>query len=323
MQEQQQESTPSAPVGEVMAVQFAGKGGGLLWEGIKCYFLILVTAGIYTFWANVRLRKFLWSHTSFLGQAFSYHGTGKELFIGYLKVVGIFVALGALLAGAVSVAPESAMVLSPVIALTMAVLTPWARFNSRRYRVSRTAWKGVRFGMNPVAADYAKLYLIESILVGLTFGLRYPYMANRLYAFKTNNTYYGNMKFRYTGNDKEMFWMFLKSIPLFVLTLGIYFLWYQAKVFRYRAEHTWFGTAELGAAKAHLTMTGGGILWQLIKAELFIMVTLGIGTPWAICGLFRWAAESLTFHGKVNLDQVEASESQGDAVGEGLAAALG
>ena len=48
--------------------------------------LTIVTLGIYRFWAKTRIRRYLWSHTEFLGDRFEYTGTGKELLIGFLIV---------------------------------------------------------------------------------------------------------------------------------------------------------------------------------------------------------------------------------------------
>src|SRR6185436_9152656 len=52
--------------------------------------LILVTLGIYRFWAKARERRYLWSRTDFIGDPLEWTGSGKELFIGFLMAVLLF-----------------------------------------------------------------------------------------------------------------------------------------------------------------------------------------------------------------------------------------
>ena len=46
--------------------------------------LIIVTLGIYRFWATTRTRQYLWSRTRFVDERLEWAGTGLELFIGFL-----------------------------------------------------------------------------------------------------------------------------------------------------------------------------------------------------------------------------------------------
>ena len=86
-------------------LQFHGVGIDLALIILRNIALTIVTIGIYSFWGKVRVRQFLWQNSEFHGQRFIYHGTGGELLIGYLKVIGIYV-LGA-------GGTQAAMVLSP------------------------------------------------------------------------------------------------------------------------------------------------------------------------------------------------------------------
>ena len=57
--------------------------------------LTIVTIGVYRFWAKTRIRRFLWSQTSFLGDRFEYTGTGKELLLGFaIVMVFLIISLG-------------------------------------------------------------------------------------------------------------------------------------------------------------------------------------------------------------------------------------
>src|SRR5688572_4329104 len=69
-------------------VRYAGTGSGLFLIFFKNLLLTIVTFGIYLPWARTERRKYLWQNLEFGGQRFRWHGTGRELFFGYLKVLG-------------------------------------------------------------------------------------------------------------------------------------------------------------------------------------------------------------------------------------------
>ena len=77
------------PAGVRHAV-FRGSGAALFGIHVINALLILVTAGIYFFWAKVRVRSYLWSESEFEGDRFAYHGTGRELITGFAKAVLFF-----------------------------------------------------------------------------------------------------------------------------------------------------------------------------------------------------------------------------------------
>ncbi len=76
---------------------FVGNAGALFGIQLVNLLLTVVTLGIYSFWGKTRVRGYLWSQTEFEGDRFAYHGTGKELLIGWLKAFAIlFVLFGGL-----------------------------------------------------------------------------------------------------------------------------------------------------------------------------------------------------------------------------------
>src|SRR5512145_2817221 len=73
--------------GQVWRLLFHGAGGSLLGIHIVNVLLTIITFGVYYFWAKVRVRSYLLGQTEFAGDRFAYHGTGKELLLGFLKAV--------------------------------------------------------------------------------------------------------------------------------------------------------------------------------------------------------------------------------------------
>ena len=67
--------------------------------------LLLVTLGIYRFWLQTDVRRFLWNNTEIAGDGLEYAGTARELLLGFLIAIAFLVPLyaifylGALAAG--------------------------------------------------------------------------------------------------------------------------------------------------------------------------------------------------------------------------------
>ena len=76
----------TAPAAQERAVRFTGSWREYLPIAATNVLLIIVTLGIYRFWAAARQRRYLWSRTEVMGDRLEWSGTGKEMFIGFLVV---------------------------------------------------------------------------------------------------------------------------------------------------------------------------------------------------------------------------------------------
>src|SRR5262245_45606606 len=126
---------------------FYGEGGTLFGIHIVNLFLGLITLGIYLFWGRVNVRKYIWGQIEVDGDRLSYHGTGKETFLGWLKALAIFgipyvlLQQGPRLAGAGPLLIGVGALLSVIL---IVIFVPMAIVGTRRYRLSRTAWRNIR-----------------------------------------------------------------------------------------------------------------------------------------------------------------------------------
>ena len=306
----------------VYLFSFTGRGTTLFLEFIKNYLLFFVTFGFWTFKLIVNFRKFVTGNIELAGQRFSYHGTAMELFIGYCKVFGIFLAYSIIVVGLGFIDQTVSVVVGALFAVAMVGLFPFAMYSSKRYKLSRTTWRGVAFGAEDKGLDYAKLCFTNAILTLITFGIWYPKMSHRLYEFRVNNMFWGDAKFKYTGNESDFFWMHIKAIPLMIITLGFYGLWFSLKAAKYQANHTWVGNKTLGAAKFNISHTGLGLIWAWIKFIFFTMITLGFGMSWALCGFLRNIAPGISLQGHLQFDQVKSIPSSGNSFGDALASSM-
>jgi uncharacterized membrane protein YjgN (DUF898 family) len=170
--------------------------------------LTIITLGIYRFWAKTRTRRFLWSSTTIEGEPFEYIGTGKELFIGFLKAVAILVPLFA----AVQIAQlwlgkdqtALALILQYVQTLAIIALIYAGSYAARRYRMSRTLWSGIRFHQAGSAWRYVGHALLGLFFCIITLGFYFPYFQTRMLRYEMENLRFGTARFRFTGRGGEL-----------------------------------------------------------------------------------------------------------------------
>lgn len=164
-------------------------GTEVFWLALKTGLLTVVTLGIYRFWAKTRMRQLFWAGTELDGDRFEYTGTGLEKFKGFLiAVVFLAVYLGLsqmlLLFLGLNVLrePQSGMEMAAQVVgfyLICFALLPFilfATYWAQRYRMSRTRWRGIRFGMDSAAWGYVWRALGHGLLTLLTLGLLLPRM---------------------------------------------------------------------------------------------------------------------------------------------------
>jgi uncharacterized membrane protein YjgN (DUF898 family) len=161
--------------------------------------LVLCTLGIYRFWLATDVRRFLWANTELAGETFEYTGTARELLLGFLIALAILVPLYALL---FFVALDSGVLgtLSGTISFVLLTfLGHYAVYRARRYRLTRTVYRGVRFHQSGSAARYAVCALFWWALIALTLGLVYPFAQSQLERFKMRHTFFGDLPGRCCG----------------------------------------------------------------------------------------------------------------------------
>src|SRR6266704_1653159 len=118
---------------------FHGSGGTLLGIHVVNVLLILVTLGVYYFWAKTRVRRYLFSQTQFEADRFAYHGTAKELLLGFLKAFVVFLFPIIVLLGVrdwPGVDANIKGVAASLASILFFIFTPVAVVGSRRYRLS-------------------------------------------------------------------------------------------------------------------------------------------------------------------------------------------
>jgi uncharacterized membrane protein YjgN (DUF898 family) len=198
-------------------VQFVGEQNAYWRLLIRGAALLAVTLGIYRFWYATDIRRFLWSNTAIAGETLEYSGTALELLIGFLIAIALLVPLYVgLFLLALSLGPIGQ--LSTVLSFPiLAFLGHFAVYRARRYRLTRTIYRGVRCHQGGSALRYAVRAILWWTLVIFTLGLAYPFAQASLERFKMRQTFYGNLQGDFEGSA---FRLFMRGLPLWLLTLG-------------------------------------------------------------------------------------------------------
>ena len=266
---------------------------------------LIATLGIYRFWVANDIRRFLWSNTEIAGDELEYTGDPLELLVGFLVLVVILcplfaaASLAILASGQVLVATlfnyAAVVSLAPLAALTL--------YQARRYRLSHTLYRGVRFRQTGSAWIFALKTAGWFIINVLTLGLTYPLARKSIERYKMRHTFYGDLQ----GDFQGAAWRLLKTgfLPWLVVlgpaiaiclsdhsdesdakaALGfaaawlvvaglVVYPWLHATVLRWRIGGMRFGAVTLDAPFS---------TWSLYKAYLrffglMVMLAIAVGT---------------------------------------------
>ncbi|WP_447969504.1 YjgN family protein [Nitrospira sp. M1] len=216
--------TPEHPISSdrIRHPVFWGNGRSLFGIFIVNSFLTIITLGIYSFWGRARVRAFLNSQTSFASSRFAYHGTGKELFTGWMKAMLVFgipyLSLSALPFFWKQVPPY---IPQGIAGLLFLCFIPVAVVGAHRYRMSRTSLRNIRFSFRGTVSDYTKLWLKGSVLTALTLGLYYPFFENARRHYLITHSQFGSQTFDYEGTGKDLFAIYTKSAVLYLMTITL------------------------------------------------------------------------------------------------------
>ncbi len=186
------------PTTEAMPVVFTGKRGFLFRLALKNAILTILTLGIYRFWAKTWLRRFYWNNTRVAGEPLEYLGQPSELFIGFLIALAFLVPLGLVYALGSFLTEASTTWRSVVDTLYFTVLfflIQIAIYRMWRYRLSRTAWRGIRFGLDGVPSHFALRWMVWALAMIATLGMAYPWMRVSLERYFWSHVRFGQTAF--------------------------------------------------------------------------------------------------------------------------------
>jgi uncharacterized membrane protein YjgN (DUF898 family) len=267
---------PPIPVGRSDRVDFIGERRDFFRLVRRGVLLELITAGIYRFWLTTDIRRALWSGTSVAGHAPEYTGTAKELLLGFLFALAILapIYLVYFLIG-IELERAKAFASIPVILFFFA-FGQFAVFRARRYRATRTVWRGVRFWMSGSGWAYSWRACLWDLFTVLTLGLALPWRESALERYKMRHLHYGDLRARFEGTGLELFkrgwWLWLLSVP--IVTLPWTYPAYKAVLWRW-----WLSGISLGEVHFESDLSTVGLMelyWAVVMWIILLLVADGI-----------------------------------------------
>jgi uncharacterized membrane protein YjgN (DUF898 family) len=273
------------PLPPVPAV-FSGNRGEFFRLAARGAALELVTVGFYRFWLVTDIRRHLWSRTVVDGDAAEYTGRAKELLIGFLFALAILVPIY-LAYFLISVEAEryQAFASFPLV-VGFYAFGQFAIYRARRYRLTRTVWRGVRFWMDGSGWAYAWRAMLWGLLAFLTIGLALPWREAALERYKMRHSYYGDLQGSFEGRGWELFkrcwWLWLLS-PLAIVLFPLAPFFYAE--FKGREWRWWLSGIRFGGVSLESTLPRTafyGLYWKLIG--WFTLLSMAMGTLIALMG---------------------------------------
>lgn len=300
-------------------VKFYGDGAKYFGILIVNFLLTVITLGLYYPWAKAKDLQYLYGETEFAGSRLTFHGTGQEMFKGFIKAILIIGALYGVYFVAQLTGNTLLLAMGFFIYLVgLMLLLPAAIHGSLRYRMSRTSWRGIHFGYRGKLGELAKVFWLGLLLTIVTLGIYSSWLTTNLRRYTVGHIRLGNLRFSFEGKGTDFFLLQLKGIILIIFTLGIYSFWFFRDLQRFFINNLriYQGDVELSA---RTNITGGQIFKLVIVTYFGTIFTLGLAIPWLMIMNMRTVLSNIELDGAFNPDAVEQTEEDyNDATGEDM-----
>ncbi|MFK8008114.1 MAG: YjgN family protein [Saprospiraceae bacterium] len=278
---------------------FSFSGQGSRYFGIWAVNIILtvLTLGLYYPWAKAAIRRFLWNETSLDGDPFVYHGTGKEMFKGFIMAYGLIFCMILM----VYLFPMAVI----LFYIGLILLGPIAIFGAWRYRLSRTSWRGIFFSFRGNLTDFVKLYLKNLFLTIFTLGIYGSWMRVNIMTYLMSHSQFGQYRLDFRGSGGELFGINLGGIILSIITLYIYLPWYIANSFNFTINNIEVEQEDESVYNLKSTLSGGNTFYVIFTNLLMLMFTFGLAFPWVAMRTQKLFTESVNVPEEVDLENLQ------------------
>jgi uncharacterized membrane protein YjgN (DUF898 family) len=245
---------------------------------LKNALLTIVTLTLYRFWARTSVRRRIWASVSVQGDPLEYTGSAWELFRGFL------IALPCFFLPAIFVFYIAPLMMDPILATWLGLgfyvvavpLVAAARYWMRRYQLSRTRWRGIRFGLAGSAWSFAFASWGWTVLQTLSLGWYTPVARMNRARLLWTNARFGDQPFEFIDDGKPaqhgLWWPFAMG------WIGAGFALFISYFVVFLAAFA-FGLAQaIGAAEAD----------PAESAPLFVAIGLAVIVLWLVLIAIAW-----------------------------------
>lgn len=227
---------------------------GLIWLLIKNFLLTIITLGFYRFWARVRVRRYFWSCIRLADEPLEYTGTGLELFIGFLIAIAVIAPFGIayVVLKRISLGnPLATGTLSAAYFAFLIIFVQLVSFRARRYRLSRTAWRGIGARQTGSAWRYVGIFLLTGLLTVITLGICAPWNSIACQRYKIDNTWFGDSRFSVEAKARDLLPAWIAVLALLivpaVVAIGLNYEFFSAAAHARGQAHPVLKTPHPGA----------------------------------------------------------------------------
>lgn len=220
---------------------FVGSAGEYFRIWIVNMLISLLTLGIYSAWATVRNRRYLYGSTELDGDRFDFHGNPLAILKGRILAVIFFAAY--------AFGGDFHPVIPIVAFLILMALFPWILVKAMRFRLSNTSWRNLRFGFTATTRQAYQALLVPVVVTLVIYGFFFwvildaqhnsadnvanttlyfgavlvmllasfwlvPAFNYRVRNLVTNNIYYGDQPFQADIRARVFFTAYLKMLGM-------------------------------------------------------------------------------------------------------------
>jgi uncharacterized membrane protein YjgN (DUF898 family) len=283
---------PDVPAAPANGGRFGGNERAFWRLLVRGAGLLLVTLGIYRFWLATDVRRFLWSNTEIAGDGLEYIGTARELLLGFLIAIALLVPVNIALFLAALGHGWLSQISGLIALVVLALLGQFAVYRARRYRLTRTVYRGIRFHQTGSAWRYAVCAIFWWGMIAMTLGLAYPWAQASLERFKLRNTYYGDLQGHFVGSGTRLFfrgvlfWFVVVGPFLFGLMLAIGAVdWTALGEAVRRGGDDVMGRVEAAGVAPALVVAVLSIGWSVLAVAVLYPAFQAIVLRWWVSGL--------------------------------------
>ncbi len=284
-----------------------------LWIVNLC--LTLLTLGIFSAWAKVRKKRFLYAHTSLDGTPFEYRGRPLPILRGRLVAAAVLLVW--------FTAGKLAPVLLPALLVVGAIALPWIIVRTASFNARSTAYRHLTLEFQAGYWEATKMLLGGVLITVITLGFGFPVFRQRLARFLVQHTRYGGIRGVFFATSKP----FLKAyVVAFTLTLALAFVIFFLVFFvlgmasssdpetdsllvlvpiyviyvvgffyaQTRMRNVIWNHTEVGPLFFQSNLRVREVLWLYLTNAVAIVASLGLLVPWAEVRMLRYRASRLS-----------------------------
>ena len=141
------------------------------------------------------------------------------IYVGIIQMVLFYAGLN-IMVDPETASPQEAIAQVAAIYITFFAVLPfilYAMYRARRYKMARTRWRGIRFGMEKGAWGYVLRAIGYGFLAAITLGILLPLQTFKLEKYMADRSYYGSARFTQEGKWSDLY----KAMTHILIAIGI------------------------------------------------------------------------------------------------------